>query len=113
MYDYEVPNCLKNEDHWKQNDESDRFQEYMEDWARPGNTESPIYDLERIKRIPVSMFVGYNDDVCSAPVAFKESFKVQTLKNYYIFRGADHGLATNNEADFFDLLKKEVTTESC
>ena len=85
----------------------------MEDWARPGNTESPIYDLERIKRIPVSMFVGYNDDVCSAPVAFKESFKVQTLKNYYIFRGADHGLATNNEADFFDLLKKEVTTESC
>ena len=49
MYeDEEIPNCLKNEDHWKQNDEANRFQEYMDDWERPDNTEGTLYLLENI-----------------------------------------------------------------
>ena len=109
--DEDGSNPLKNEDHWKQTEEAKRFQEYVEDWENPGKTEGTIYKLDNIKRLPVSMFVAENDKICDAPVAFKESQKIKTLQNYYLFKGPDHGLVTNNRPDFFDLLRKEVTTE--
>ena len=58
------------------------------------------------------MFVGDIDDICSAPAAHTESYEIQTLQNYYLLKNADHGLAMNNKADFFDLLRKEITTET-
>ena len=104
-------NALKNDDHWKQTSEANRFQEYVENWANPGNTEGALYKLDGIQRLPVSMYVAENDMICDPAVAFKESEKIQTLQNYYLLKGANHGFPASNKADFVDLLRKEVTTE--
>ena len=107
----EGPNSLKLDDHWKQTSEANRFQEYVENWANPGNTEGALYELDGIKNLPVSMYVAENDMICEAAVAQKESEKIQTLQNYYLLLDADHGFPASNRPDFVDLLRKEVTTK--
>ena len=102
---------MKLDDHWKQTAEASRFQEYVENWANPGNTDGDLYALDGIKRLPVSMYVAENDMICESAVAYKESQKMQTLQNYYLLKGANHGFPSSNKADFVDLLRKEVTTE--
>ena len=85
-----------------------RFQEYVDDWSNPGNTEGDLYPLDKIN-LPVSMFVGQGDGICDYTVAAMESTKISSLQNFYSIKNGGHSFPVSNKADFVDLLKKEVT----
>ena len=103
-------NPLKNDDAWKQTSEAGRYQQYVDNWSSPGNTEGTLYALEEISTVPVSMYVGSADAICDPAVAATESARFSTLQNYYAISGASHGFPASNKADFVNLLKAEFTT---
>ena len=90
--------------------EANRFQEYVDDWSYPDKIEAPLYPIDQISKVPVSMFVADQDSVCKPGVAETFSSQFQTLQNYYTLKGAGHNYFGFQayKADFMDILVKEL-----
>ena len=76
--------------HFSQIREAVRFQEYVENWSNPGNMEAPLYRIDQISKVPVSIYVGEIDFICTPQVAEEYSEQFGTLQNYYNIKGAGH-----------------------
>ena len=59
-----------------QTGEAKRFQEYVDNWANPGNTEGTLYPIDTIDTVPVSFFTAEYDQICDPSVAVTESAKI-------------------------------------
>lgn len=102
----------KNNDHWLQGMETQRFQPYVEDWAYPDTHEATEYDLSAIQSMPISLFVGENDETCTSERADLLASELQTLQNHYVFVEQDHGyFGYGTDEVFVELLLNEVTAE--
>ena len=53
-------------EHWFQNAKTQRFQEFVEDWAYPDTYEAPLYPVEEISEMPISLLIAELDETCSA-----------------------------------------------
>ena len=100
----------KNNDHWTQNVLTQRFQPYNENWAYPDNHEVEEYDLSAITDMPISLYVGQDDGICTEAWAEVLADSLSTLQYHYIFPGKDHGyFVSGNGATYIELLHNEVT----
>ena len=66
--------------------EATRFQEYVENWSNPGNMEAPLYPIDSISKVPVSIYVGEDDFLCTPKVSEEYSKQMATLQNFYTFK---------------------------
>ena len=39
---------------------------FVDDWAFPDKYEAELYEVENIKKMPVSLIMGENDQICSS-----------------------------------------------
>ena len=69
----------KNNDHWLQGMLTQRFQPYNENWAFPDNYEVTEYDLSVIDSMPISLFIGEDDESCGAEFAYNLADQLSTL----------------------------------
>lgn len=86
-----------------------RFQKFipLDDW--PTVTESELYDLTAIDTMPVSMFVGENDMVCSVDRAQEYADAIGNLQNHYVFKSWGHGEPSGYDSDgYMELIMAEV-----
>ena len=65
--------------------------------------------MTAINSMPVSLFVGEYDDVCTARRANELAEAMGNLQNHYVFRGWDHLQPWNSDSDsYMDLIMAEV-----
>ena len=50
--------------------------------------EAPLYALDQISKVPVSMYVGEKDFLCTPKVTEAYSEQFETLQNLYTFKNA-------------------------
>ena len=74
-------------DHWMQISQARRFQEFVEDWDYPNNYEAPLYPMEDISIIPVSMIIASDDPVCPAERAYELADRISTMANVVTLKG--------------------------
>lgn len=74
--------------------------------------EAPLYQLEKISQVAVSMYTG-SDDFCEPDEAWFYAQKIPTLANFYTLEEADHfAYIFYTGDDYVDLLKAELTEEN-
>ena len=76
---YLQPESSKADDHWAQNTKTRRFQEFVDDWKYPNNYEAPLYPVEDIDTVPISMVIGELDPVCLESTAMDLATQLRTL----------------------------------
>ena len=54
---------VKSEQHWVMNGETNRFQEFANDWLE-GEEETELVDVSKINKVPMAFFTATRDDVC-------------------------------------------------
>ena len=102
----------KNNDHWTQNVLTQRFQPYNENWAYPDNHNVDEYDLSAITEMPISLYVGKDDGICTEAWAEVLADSLSTLQYHYLFPGKDHGyFVAGNGATYIELLHNEIGAE--
>jgi len=87
-----------------------RFQHYVEDWGFPDNHTAEEYDLSLIKQMPISLFVGERDGLCTPERAdwFTDNVTA-TIQNHYVLKGKDHVYpGVSNNPELIDLFVGEV-----
>ena len=62
--------------------------------------------------MPISLYVGKDDSICTEAWAEVLADSLSTLQYYYLFPGKDHGyFVAGNGATYIELLHNEVTAE--
>ena len=52
--------------------------------------EAPLYPIGQINKVPVSIYVGEEDFLCTPAVSEEYSKQFETLQNFYTFKSAGH-----------------------
>lgn len=92
-----------------QKSQAQRFQKFKEDWSYPDNVEAELFNLDKITKVPVSVYLGLADWICPYQINFDLAKTIPSLQNLYSVVGGSHNFAKNNKPDYMELLKKELT----
>ena len=105
-----APYSNKNLDHWLQNTITQRYQEYVEDFS-PENYEAPLYPIESLSTIPLTLIIGDGDDVCQPERAYETAETIPTIANVITIVGEDHLFPLRTGQLYLDTIAAELITE--
>ena len=72
-------------------------------------TDGELYDLAAIDTMPVSLFVGGRDGLCSVGRAQEYADSIGNLQNHYVFKNWGHGHPARGSSDgYMKLIMAEV-----
>ena len=98
---------FKTDAHWYQNTLTQRFQKFVEDWSYPDNFEADLIPIENISQMPISLFVGLFDFVCTKDKADELAENLSTVKNVHTFLKG-HGFPLGNDDLYYERLLNEL-----